>query len=261
MSEEIDDKLKNAMQRDEKSRMTYWFPKIYRLDCVPKTIMIPLTEQITNEEEIFSLIKKDVDKIKNALYEIGFPAFIRTDISSAKFSFNKSCYIEDDLNLENHLYELIVYDLMRDIIGISSSAIFVREYIEPIYSFKAFHGLLPIAKERRYFIRNGDIQCHHPYWIEESIQFPIKKLDLKNRKKIYDEPKDWKKELHSLNMETNDEINIILKLCRNVIDSGFQEGYWSIDFMKGKNGKWYLIDMAEGNKSWHPECPFKQEVR
>ena len=34
------------------------------------------------------------------------------------------------------------------------------------------------------------------------------------------------------------------------------KGSWSIDFCLGANDVWYLIDMAESFKSWHPEdCP------
>lgn len=29
-------------------------------------------------------------------------------------------------------------------------------------------------------------------------------------------------------------------------------GYWSVDFCKGVDDKWYLIDMAAGKLSWHP---------
>ena len=35
------------------------------------------------------------------------------------------------------------------------------------------------------------------------------------------------------------------------------DGYWSVDFAEVKSGGWYLIDMAEGNKSWHDkECKY-----
>jgi len=35
------------------------------------------------------------------------------------------------------------------------------------------------------------------------------------------------------------------------------DGYWSIDFCRARNGQWYCIDMAEGNRSWHPKCKLK----
>lgn len=30
-------------------------------------------------------------------------------------------------------------------------------------------------------------------------------------------------------------------------------GYWSVDFALSQDGIWYLIDMAVGERSWHPE--------
>lgn len=34
---------------------------------------------------------------------------------------------------------------------------------------------------------------------------------------------------------------------------GFPVGYWSIDFCKAKDGRWILIDMATGERTWHKE--------
>ena len=34
------------------------------------------------------------------------------------------------------------------------------------------------------------------------------------------------------------------------------EGYWSVDFCLSKTNEWILIDMATGNRSWHPDCQF-----
>ena len=38
------------------------------------------------------------------------------------------------------------------------------------------------------------------------------------------------------------------------------EGFWSVDFCKGADGQWYLIDMATGANSWHPEHSGKEEA-
>ena len=44
-----------------------------------------------------------------------------------------------------------------------------------------------------------------------------------------------------------------------VIDS-ISEDYWSVDFALGRDGKWYLIDMAAGEVSGHhPDCKFVKE--
>lgn len=257
------DIVKEIERRDEKTRMLYWWPKIKDLDIpMPRTIIVPLEKTTINEEEIQDIIYIHFEEIMKAIRKIGFPVFIRTDILSGKYSFEKSCYLPKEENVKKHLWEIIFAGLEADIIGHISKAIIVREYIEPIWKFKAFQGL-PIGKERRYFINSGKVQCHHAYWIEDAIKFwqRIDKIDFKNLKSLKDikpqEPKNWKEELKILNRETKEEVKLIMSYTKKVIDAGFT-GYWSIDFMYGKDGNWYLIDMAEGDVSWHPECKFKK---
>jgi len=62
--------------------------------------------------------------------------------------------------------------------------------------------------------------------------------------------------LKELNTETTDEIEILTGYAEMV--ARVLDGYWSVDFAYGKNGKWYLIDMATGEHSWHPECKVKE---
>jgi len=53
-----------------------------------------------------------------------------------------------------------------------------------------------------------------------------------------------------MNNETEDEIKILTEYSKKA--SEVIEGYWSVDFCRAKKGDWYLIDMAEAEKSWHP---------
>ena len=109
--------------------------------------------------------------------------------------------------------------------------------------FTAFYGEMPVNPERRYFIKDGKIQCHHPYWIEEAIE---KGTDSKKL------PNNWKKVLKEINTETKEEIKLLSKYT-NQIAKVFPKGYWSIDFCKAKDGEWILIDMATGGSSWHDD--------
>jgi len=62
-----------------------------------------------------------------------------------------------------------------------------------------------------------------------------------------------------LNTETEEEVKLLTSYAKMVAEQF--KGYWSIDFCKAKDGRWILIDMATGQKSWHPDCPNKVKVK
>ena len=120
------------------------------------------------------------------------------------------------------------------------SALVFREFIEMDSGYTAFNGM-PVNPERRYFIKDGKVQCRHVYWVEEAIQRPS--VD------------NWRELSEKMNTETESEITLLTKYAEMVAKEF--DGYWSLDFCRGKDGTFYLIDMALGERSWHPECPFK----
>lgn len=262
--DEIEEMKKALSMRSQKTSMTYWFPLIKNLGIpIPKTVIINLRKTALTEEDIHDVIEEHVEEIKKAIWEVkrNNQVFIRTDLMSAKHSFEKSCYLKlpkTEFELWKHLYEIIVAGLIADIVGYISRAIVVREYIEPKWAFKAFCGL-PIGMERRYFIKDGKFLCNHPYWEEGAIEFYGKTMIEDGKlKSIKEEPEEWKEKLRELNEQDKEEISLLSSYVEMIINAGFTQ-FWSIDFMKGKDGKWYLIDMAEGNESWHPDCRYKLE--
>jgi hypothetical protein len=134
-----------------------------------------------------------------------------------------------------------------DMMGLPYDVWAVREFLDLETSFTAFYGDMPINKERRYFIENGKVICHHPYWPDEAFNSYYDR-----RKK--DEPTDWKNKLDILNYESPEEIEYLSKLsCR--ISESFEDK-WSLDWAMTKSGEWYAIDMALAKRSYHwPDCP------
>ncbi len=67
--------------------------------------------------------------------------------------------------------------------------------------------------------------------------------------------------LEQLNSEDKSEIKELSKYALMVAE--VFSGYWSVDFAKGLNDKWYLIDMARGEDSFHwLECKYcSKEMR
>lgn len=233
--------------------MTYWYPKIKDLDIPqPQTEIIPLDLSL---DEIFGILdgdKKSADawdrqipKLEQAINKIGLPAFIRTDYTSSKHDWNESCYLAELSNLKRTIANLTEMTLMCDL---SLQAFVIREYIEMDSQFTAFSGEMPVNPERRYFIKDGKVQCWHPYWIEKAIGDSDEIGAEIGQSRL---PENWRELLAEMNFETLEEVELLSSYARQIV--AIMEGYWSVDFCKAKDGRWILIDMALGKASWHDE--------
>ncbi len=237
----------------DKSSLLYWYPKIKNLDIpIPKTEIIRLTEK---EKEIYYHMEGDcfnLSRLENKTREVikekfSLPVFIRTDEFSNKHFWKKSCFLDKLDNLEQHLFELISGSKLADFLGgLPMEAMIVREYIQMDTKFYAFYGEMPVNPERRYFIRDGEVECHHPYWIEDAVERGTPEENL---------PENWREIAKKINYEQDSEIKLLTGYSKKVAQS--IEGYWSVDFCKSSDNTWILIDMAEGEKSWHPsDCKY-----
>ena len=182
-----------------------------------------------------------IDKVRSVIEKrFALPVFIRTDQASGKHFWKDSCFYDGSRPLDRHLFSVCEANHCADIIGLYFKAIVIREYIPMDSLFTAFWGNLPISPERRYFIKAGKILCRHAYWFDEAIRTPS--------------AENWKELNARMNLQTDVEVKLLTKYCGLVAD--VFRGYWSVDFCRAKDGRWILIDMAEGEKSWHPkDCP------
>lgn len=236
----------------DKTSMCFWWDKVKHLDIpMPKSVIVPFdrpTQQAYDSMYERGLVQnRMVARLKGNIDS--YPVFIRTDQSSAKHSWVKSCFVESEQQLADNLYRILEFNLICDMMGLPATAFVIREYIPMAEAFKAFADM-PVNPERRYFINNGKVICHHAYWIEGAITSGHHKTDL---------PADWKSILAEVNREAEDEI--LLLTNQATIIAGILDGFWSVDFCKAADGTWYFIDMAIGQRSWHPEdCEYaKQE--
>jgi len=200
-------------------------------------------------------------KIMAAAEQLGYPLFVRTDKASGKHDWENSCYVASIERLWRNIYGVVEFNELADVFGLQPEALVFRRYIPLEATFKAFYGRMPVAKERRYFVRDGKVECHHPYWIEDAIGEwweRAKELVAIRSDKLELLPENWKEILAELNRETDEEIELLTAYAEE-IGRALGEGYWSVDFAKGKDGVWYFIDIAEGHRSWHPVCKFALE--
>ncbi|RJQ07565.1 MAG: hypothetical protein C4551_06570 [Bacillota bacterium] len=258
---------------DRRNSMIYWWPRVKNLGIpVPRTEIVRLrpvtidalsihryTRQPGDEpiaalcrwERAHRRVCRVLSRLGNAAYSIarsGQPLFIRTDLSAAKHSYRETCYCDAVQYYPVHIYALAEAMDTADIMGLPWRAIVFREYIPLAARFTAFWGHLPIAPERRYFVRDGRVECRHPYWPAEALATRSNEARL---------PADWRDQLAEMNTETPEEVELLTGYAERV--AAVLPGYWSVDFALAADGRWILIDMATGDDSWHPECPMRRD--
>lgn len=217
--------------------MLNWYPKIKDLDIPqPRTefVLLSKEEYYSTMDAMPNSITEKVDTLIKNKFKL--PVFIRTDQSSAKHYWRNTCFYDGN-NLAKHLFELCEFNHCAEMpFGLPFRSIVVREYIEMDSKYKAFEDM-PVNPERRYFIKDREVVCHHFYWIKEAIRDPS--------------AENWAELSDEMNRETKEEIQLLMEYSKIVANA--IEGFWSIDFCKAKDGCWILIDMATGENSWHPE--------
>jgi hypothetical protein len=230
--------------------LSYWFPKLQKLNVVvPKTVFIKVSEAVTDSilEVLYDgKVEKGQEGLLDGLFnlmkenakEIGYPLFLRSGQTSNKHDWKDSCFVENEENLIQHFWNIAEFSQIVDLVGLPINVWVFREIIETKPEFYFFNDM-PITTEYRFFFKDKKLQCYHPYWPKGAFK-DCGGIDYK-LKKLYDtfpEEISW--------LEVNTEI----------IAKEF-EGYWSVDWLRAKNGMWYVTDMAVGEESYHyPNCKF-----
>jgi len=230
------------------SSMCYWFPRVASLLPVPRTVIIELPLKVL--AAVYSGDRWSdfpAEFRRTVLYNariLGFPLFLRTDQASGKHRWVETCYVERERDLVSHIFRVLEFNECAAPFGLPYRALVLREYVPLHSAFRAFNGM-PVARERRYFVENGRVLCHHPYWPQDAIE------------EVHHHapglPENWRELLSELNREKGDERAVLGRLAR--LFSSRVRGYWSVDFAYTARGEWILIDAARGEISWHPPCP------
>lgn len=103
-------------------------------------------------------------------------------------------------------------------------------------AFHAFHGEMPITREFRYFVRDGEIEHRQFYWPAGSIDGHSPTAE------------DWRamlSDLAGVDAEDRYFLDWQTKNAGNLLG-----GYWSVDWLWTTDRGWVLTDMAEGNHSF-----------
>lgn len=236
--------------RSDKNSFSFWYPSVERLEIrSPKTAIIdfpPLaTYWLTGDKiddveqaEAESIVKDAVEKIRAFGREFGYPVFLKNSFTSAKHYWNDSCFISSESDdIAGKISELSHYLTFHT--PLIALHLIAREFIKLDPAFYAFNGT-PITEEYRVFADNGKVVGWQPYWPEAAIQDP--------------NDENWKEKLRKISQPSGSDIVEMSKVSEVITkDLG---GYWSVDFLKDKDGDFWLIDMALGDMSFKCETGF-----
>jgi len=230
----------------ETSSALVWLPRIVDLPSVPRTEVVPLDRMVAmgwiegegaNPVSFFKAVA-------GAAAKIGYPVFVRTDFASAKHSGPKAYRADDAAEIPDVVLQTIEDSEMKCFPVGTYRAILVREFLDLDAPFEAFSGH-PIAREWRFFTKGGKVACRHFYWPEGAIQFSRGTA----------EPPSWRGALAILRSPNEVPFPDLDKITEEVVRR-LPEADWSVDFARGRDGKWWLIDLAVAAVSWHPkDCP------
>ncbi|MDF2434873.1 MAG: hypothetical protein JWP44_4504 [Mucilaginibacter sp.] len=229
--------LKGAIDR---TCISYWFPVI-EANGIP----VPKTRVIRTDAPLWNLLDGEpvpgldafLEQLRGAIKDVGGPpAFLRTGHTSGKHDWRRTCYYAGEHLLEYHVFCLVEYSHLVDLMGLPTDVWVARELLPTEPAFIAFNGM-PITRERRYFVRNGVIIDHHPYWPPNAF----------DRTEIT--VPDWQDRLAAISQESPEEVQELTDLSTRV--SRLLDGFWSVDWLWVPSRGWICTDMAEGDRSWH----------
>jgi hypothetical protein len=226
---------------------TFWLPKIEAAALpVPRTIVIPYDHPACRpafDGDRSEEIERLIGEVWRAAREIGPPAFLRTDLASAKHSGPAAYKVESDHELPSALFQTLEdNELKFSIGGPDPRALLVREFLDLKAPFSAFRGL-PIAREFRFFAHQVRVLCWHPYWPPEALALARPSSP------------QWRALLNDISVSPPPYHLDCLRGLAMRAAYACGGGAWSVDFAEDRAGKWWLIDMAVAADSFHwPGC-------
>ena len=227
-----------------------WFPPLQR-----SGVPVPKTELLHTDLPLFRLAYNDPvagfegfeRELRQAVERMGLPCILRTGHGSGKHQWEETCFLANVDHLRSHIYRLVEWTQIVDIVGLPTNVWAVRELLptEPAFHAPAF-GNMPVCRERRYFLSGGQVIAHVPYWPVEAM---MQGCTVCWNPRVL-KPPDWREKLQALNQETPDEVAELTRLSKQV--GRHFDGDWSLDWLHTTRG-WYAIDMARAQDSW--ACP------
>lgn len=238
----------------DKTCLSYWFPKIEAAGLpVPKTTILTMPDDafmdiynLFDGKPMTGVAQPFFDRLTAAADRMGYPCFLRTGHTSGKHEWGRTCFIASSDVVREHVIGIVYFSELAGIVGLPSKIWAVREFLPTIPHGRCpNYENMPLCREFRFFVRDGDVLCWHPYWPEEAME---------QGGAVFDDPAYTHEEFCALDDET--PLREIASEAGRTVG-----GEWSVDLLETTRG-WYLIDMAESHKSFHWEgCPLTEAGR
>ena len=224
--------------------ISYWFPilELAIPECIPKT-------EIIHSPNLLALLDGKmpegwegfINQLRAVGERVGYPCFLRTGHTSGKHFWQRTCCVTGPDQIGAHVSELVEFSEGCSLVGLPHNIWAVREWLRgPVIGVAPAYGNMPVRREFRIFIRDGKVQCGHPYWpIEALLQGGCSEETIA--------------QVESMNVFGADREEVLALVL--LVAAAFP-GYWSVDCLWTDRG-WMVTDMARGQDSWHwPECKF-----
>lgn len=219
--------------------LSHWFPilqaaipaNVPRTEIIqaPSDLHLVLDGQQPTDWEFF------MSDLRVAADHFGYPCFLRTGHTSDKHSWKRTCHVTGPDDFGPHVCALVEFSECCGIVGLPYNVFAVREWLPgPALAVCPRYGGMPVREEYRFFVRDGKIECRHPYWPAEAL--------VRGGAVAADMPA-------VIGQSRAGEVSeLVLRAA-----AAFP-GYWSMDALWTDRG-WFITDMALGADSWHwPGC-------
>lgn len=231
--------------------LSYWFPLVQKTGVrVPETRIVMAPDDIGNwpyqgepDAPPMSDLRQFEADLRTAIAEIGgTPCFLRSGQTSNKHNWRNSCYLGEASRLMRHVFNIVEFSSICDMIGLPANVWAVRKLIPTSTLFHAFHGEFPVTREFRVFVQDSKLQCVHPYWPVDAVG------------KGRPSDPDWQGKLEDASIIAAGVKDGILGIA--MAASEFLPGAWSVDVLQDSSGDWWVTDCADAGCSFHSSgCP------
>ena len=162
-------------EEEKRTDIAWWYPQLVAAGLPqPRTVIFPF-----DELKLYPIMDGETPE---ALAELGrrictaagllgdFPIFLRTGVFSGKHDWSRTCFVPSPEVAGQHAGQIFYMGLILDFLGLPASTWAVRELLPnpALFEHPEFNGM-PVGRERRYFVQDGEVLCHHPYWPLEAV--------------------------------------------------------------------------------------------
>lgn len=149
------------MEQQNLNCLSYWYPKLLAAELpVPKTIIVKSPGGPWELAKLLDGEKPDgfddfISELITSADSIGFPIFLRTGLGSGKHHWKDCCYVADREQIVQHVYNLVEWSHLVDMMGLQHDVWAVREMLPtmPLGVCDGYGGM-PVCREFRFFVRS-----------------------------------------------------------------------------------------------------------